>query len=299
MIVDNNIAGTRLDFALSLHTQCKNLGTRARKRLCDNGQVFVNGRSAKASYKLLLGQKIEIIDFQKEDNISKIEDLILKEDENFIALYKASGIASAKIVVGNNNSIEEQVHAKNPHYILLNRLDKETSGILICAKNDEAHILWKEAQENGKIEKRYYALVEGEYTEDICIDSQISVKRNKVRSIEKLEEDENRYTWASPITEAQKSIFKDILKENTSIVDCMIKKGHRHQIRCHLASIGFPLAGDSLYALQDLRYSEEIQEVELKTKENTFFLHHYAVKAELFSVECSLERRLDQNLRLL
>ncbi len=263
MIITENNNNNRLDKILEDHPQCINLGLRARKRMCDESRVAVNGIIRPAHFKVRTGQEITIIESYIENNEIKLE--ILKEDENFVAFYKDKNIPTVSYQGSITSSLELEIMKQFPNIVLLNRLDTQTSGIVVAAKSDYAYDLWKNEQELGLIEKKYIAYVEGELQEDCVIDYFIQTKKNKVKAIkEKIAENIR-------CTHVEKLYFDG---EN-SYVDCTIFKGTRHQIRCHLASIGHELIGDTVY-----------NENEQEENAENFFLHHYKIESEIFTAEC-------------
>lgn len=324
MIVDEKYAGKRLDFALQEHAFCTNQGLRARKRLCEQGFVQVNKKVQKAHYKLKLGECIEVLAKKEEQYCFKLvkdempenlQKLIRAEQDDFLVLYKEKGLASAKIENSFLPSLEEEMQKYND-FILVNRLDTQTSGLLVFAKGKKAESLWKKAQEEGKIKKYYLALVEEDFTytqekaqeyhkqcldlfQGLCsrdfqkieIDFKIDLSKTKVKALESIDEQKNRHTQIifSDQKNKEESIFKELEKSSVQkyqdlkeqierkkifFVRCRIQQGVRHQVRCHLASIGFPLVGDSLYNSKFYEHED-------------FFLCHYAIKSPFFN--CSLD----------
>ncbi len=288
MIVDEIDNGQRLDHVLRKHKDCLHLGTRARKRFCEEGFVLVNGMQRNAAYKVYSGQEITIAQIEESEDDYKLETL--EENEDFIAFYKEKFLPTEEIKGSSSRAIEYYIKKENKDFILLNRLDTLTSGIIICAKNEEAKNKWKIEQDLGKIEKKYYALVEDNYklNNEICINNAIDLSKTKVKALEKSEIDRNRYTIVNKVEDRVQaelrntfmpqdlsiisSDYERVLSGKTGeIVSCTIYKGVRHQIRCHLASVSMPLIGDSIYGNE--------------TMEELFFLHHYKIVSDLIQVE--------------
>ncbi len=260
MIVSKSLSGQRLDVALAEHEECNNLGLRARKRLCERKCVYVNGMQRDSKHKVFEGQKITIIDNQVQPELASLN--ILKEDDNFIAFFKESGVPTASLSGALDNSLEKAILEKYPDVVLLNRLDTLTSGIVLCAKHEDALEEWKDAQDYRKIKKKYHALVEGELDEEQSIKSKIDLSKNKVKALLIEDFDYARYTDVKPLS----------YENGNTLVECTIYKGVRHQIRAHLSSIGHPLVGDTLYGADE--------------NEKGFYLFHYKLESNLFSVEC-------------
>lgn len=275
MIVPEHLNGQRLDVSLCEHKDCKGFGLRARKRLCEEGFVFVNSFPQKAQYKVKLGQHIEIIEkenFSFKENILDTTKIFLEEYENYYAFYKPACVPTIELKGLKEYSLERFVHKKYPEVLLLNRLDYETSGIIFAAKNQDALFAWKDAQEQGNIHKEYIALVEGIFDKEQCIDSKIDLKKTKVRAIPYSIDENIRHTYVKPLFE----------HEGNTYVHCRIFKGVRHQIRSHLASIGFPLVGDNVYSPNN-------------TTEN-FFLHHFRLQSPFISLLSAPQKEQEKHL---
>ncbi len=277
--ITKDLDGMRLDSVLAQHPDTKDLGQRARKRLCEQGLVCVNSYAQNALYKVREGQEITLVEQEEKKVYSKaeVDALILSENENYIAFYKDFSLPTSAIQHSENKALEDRVRSHYPHVEFLNRLDNDTSGIIVASKSKEASNVWKEAQMQAEIQKDYIALVKGKFLTEMDIDLAININKNKVKVRPIYEEDKARHTIVKPLK---------VFENNTSLVKCTIFRGVRHQIRAHLCAMGFALVNDPLYATQ----------VE---DGKTFFLHHYKVESKLisaFALPKKNEHQLDDEL---
>ncbi len=260
MKVSEKYNNYRLDFALEEDKEFANYPKRARKRLCDRGLVLVNGKKRPASYKVRTGNEITVL---KEEDTGNLVLDILKEDENYIAFYKERGIPTAKIEGMGSSSLEEAILLQYPSAIVLNRLDNDTSGIVLICKHERAYAKYKEAQDEGRVKKYYLAHVENEVENSFVVDNSIDISRIKVRVLDEEALDHTRRT----------EVKKLCSQNGTSLVECIIYKGVRHQIRAHMAYIGNALVNDTLYGID-----EDCLE------DKSFMLHHYKIEWDDFSL---------------
>ena len=222
------------------------------QRLIEEGNILVNGQHKKISYKVQIGDNIEInIPEAKETHI-KAENIpveIVYEDKDIIVVNKPKGMV---VHPANGNPDGTLVNAimnicKNSlsgiggeiRPGIVHRLDKDTSGLLIVAKNDLAHINMSKQIKDREVKKIYIALVKGNINEnEATINMPIgrSTKDRKKMAVRK---------------EGKEAIthFK-VLKRygDYTLLKLKIDTGRTHQIRVHLAEIGHPVVGDMVYS---------------------------------------------------
>ena len=240
----------RLDIYIS--EAYKMLSRTAIKRLLEEEKIHVNGKVEKSSYKVKNGDNIEIeIPDAKETKLEaqNIPVPVIYEDKDIIVVNKPKGMvvhpangnpdgtlvnAILAMCKGSLSGIGGEIRPGIVH-----RLDKDTSGLLIVAKNDEAHIKMSKQIQDRKVEKRYIALVRGNVPDDeATIDMPIA--RSKVDR-KKMAVDKN---GKEAVTH-----FK-VLKRygNYTLLEIKIDTGRTHQIRVHMSYIGYPVVGDSVYS---------------------------------------------------
>ena len=222
------------------------------QRLIEEGSILVNGQKKKISYKVQIGDNIEInIPEAKETDI-KAEDIPLEvvyEDSDIIVVNKPKGMvvhpangnpdgtlvnAIMNICKGSLSGIGGEIRPGIVH-----RLDKDTSGLLIVAKNDLAHINMSTQIKNREVKKIYIALVKGNINEnEATINMPIgrSTKDRKKMAVRK---------------EGKEAVthFK-VLKRygDYTLLKIKIDTGRTHQIRVHMAEIGHPVVGNMVYS---------------------------------------------------
>ena len=222
------------------------------QRLIEEGNILVNEQKKKISYKVQIGDSIEInIPEAKETDI-KAEDIPLEvvyEDSDIIVVNKPKGMvvhpangnpdgtlvnAIMNICKGSLSGIGGEIRPGIVH-----RLDKDTSGLLIVAKNDLAHINMSTQIKNREVKKIYIALVKGNINEnEATINMPIgrSTKDRKKMAVRK---------------EGKEAVthFK-VLKRygDYTLLKIKIDTGRTHQIRVHMAEIGHPVVGDMVYS---------------------------------------------------
>ena len=240
----------RLDIYIS--EAYKMLSRTAIKRLLEEEKIHVNGKVEKSSYKVKNGDNIEIeIPDAKETKLEaqNIPVPVIYEDKDIIVVNKPKGMvvhpangnpdgtlvnAILAMCKGSLSGIGGEIRPGIVH-----RLDKDTSGLLIVAKNDEAHIKMSKQIQDRKVEKRYIALVRGNVPDnEATIDMPIA--RSKVDR-KKMAVDKN---GKEAVTH-----FK-VLKRygNYTLLEIKIDTGRTHQIRVHMSYIGYPVVGDSVYS---------------------------------------------------
>lgn len=222
------------------------------QKLIEDGEILVNGQTKKISYKVHTGDEIEInIPEPKETNIKpqNIPVEVIYEDSDIIVVNKPKGMV---VHPANGNPDGTLVNAilalckDNLSGIggeirpgIVHRLDKDTSGLLIIAKNDLAHKNISEQIKNRQVKKIYIALVKGNVAEDeATIDMPIgrSTKDRKKMAVRK--------DGKTAITH-----FKVLKRYNKyTLLEIKIDTGRTHQIRVHMAEIGHPVVGDMVYS---------------------------------------------------
>lgn len=197
------------------------------KKLLDKRQVFVNNKRIWiAGYQLKLGDKVEVSgDVKNKEESSVFPSLlrleILYEDEQYLIFNKPAGINA-----NGKNSFEELVRKKfgKNELIAVHRLDKDTSGCLIFARNNEIFQKTKDIFRRKEINKKYLAWVKGKVIKkDFIIKKSIEGKE-AITSVKTLKSD-----------------------NKASLLELEIPTGRKHQIRIHLADIGHPVIGDKEY----------------------------------------------------
>ena len=222
------------------------------QKLIENGNVLVDGKKRKISYKVQVGEVIELdIPEAKETGI-KAEDIpldIVYEDEDIIVVNKPKGMV---VHPANGNLDGTLVNAIMAHCKgslsgiggeirpgIVHRLDKDTSGLLIVAKNDKAHINMSEQIKNREVKKIYIALVRG-----VVPENEATINMPIGRSTKDRKKMAVRKDGKEAITH-----FK-VLKRyaNYTLLEVKIDTGRTHQIRVHMAEIGHPVVGDMVYS---------------------------------------------------
>ncbi len=184
---------------------------------------------------------------------------IIYEDKDILSIDKPVGvvvfpegdISGEKTVI--DYLIEKNPELKNageaPRYGIVHRLDKDTSGVLLVAKSTEALIFLQKQFKNREVEKKYKALATGTIEEDSGV---IHTLIGRAKSDPRKQAAHSLvYKGKSDLREAITN-FKVLKRfDNYTLLEVDIKTGRKHQIRCHLAYIHHPIAGDRMYGFKD------------------------------------------------
>lgn len=237
-------AGQRLDVFLANFDDSK---TRSMyKKLIEEGYVSVNGSAAKASYKLNAGDMIEIRE-KESKRFEKIDmDInVLYEDDDIAVIDKPRGlivhptndeeISLVNFLLYRFASLSD-IDETRPG--IIHRLDKDTSGLIIIAKNNEAHEKMKELFKSREIYKEYITIAVGTFDDEVTLVDK-GIMRDPIKKIKMCASDEGKRA----ISEIH------LLKQNDdySYLKVIIKTGRTHQIRVHLAYLNHPVLGDRTY----------------------------------------------------
>lgn len=253
-IVDNKNEIERLDKFIAFHYPA--LSRSYFKFLIDNKKVKVNGKFEKPAFIINSGDIIEWEDFKKERFLKTKENLnIIFENKDLIVIDKPAGLAvhpkeslkprkEATLTDILINKIPELKEMKGKRPGIVHRLDKDTSGVLIVAKNEKTQTYLKEQFRDRKVKKTYKALLMGRLEpKEGAIDAYLGRdKRNRLK-MAVTPEKEGR----GAITEYKVIEYLPPNKDVYSLVEAYPKTGRTHQIRVHFASIGHPVVGDTLY----------------------------------------------------
>lgn len=222
------------------------------QRLVTNGKVLVNGKTVKASYKVQAGDKIEVEEEVPVEISLKAQEIpldIIYEDKDIIVVNKPKGMVVHPANGNPDGTLVNAIMAICKDSLsgiggeirpgIVHRLDKDTSGIIIIAKNDKAHINLSEQIKEHTVKKTYIALVRG------------LVKENEATinmPIGRSEKDRKKMAVTKKGKEAI-THFKVLERyDKYTLLQVNIETGRTHQIRVHLSQIGYPIVGDEVYS---------------------------------------------------
>ncbi len=249
LLVDVDSVGDRLDkFILK---SVPDLSRTRIQKLIEDNLILINSEKVKSGYKLKKSDKVSVSIPELEEIALKPEKIkldIVYEDKDLIVINKptgmvthpGSGITEGTLVNALLHHCKSTLSGINgvQRPGIVHRLDKETSGLIIVCKNDKSHTGVAEQFHNRTIEKYYYAIVHGNMKFTIGkINRPIGrdkVKRHKMAIIKD----------GKPAITHWNVIKSD---QNYTFIECKLETGRTHQIRVHMASIGYPIVGDKTY----------------------------------------------------
>jgi len=247
--VDQAESNIRLDKYLSLKCPTKSRPFLA--KLIDDGEVKVNGKTSKASFKLSTNDEVEInipIDKPLEVSAEDIPLDIVYEDQDILIINKPQGLVVHPAPGHYEHTLVNAIlnHCSDLSGIngvirpgIVHRIDKDTSGLICIAKNDEAHHFLSEQLKDHTMNREYYALVKGVIKENHGkIDMPIGRSRADRKKMAV-----NKENGKDAIT------FFDVVEryKDHTLIKCKLVTGRTHQIRVHMAYINHPVEGDPLY----------------------------------------------------
>jgi len=217
-------------------------------RLKNEHRIGVNGQPTLTNYRLQPGDMVTVdIALEESNHIVPMElplDIVY-EDQDLLVVNKSPGVSvhpvkdPHQITLAHAVSYYWQQQGIKCRFRPVNRLDKDTSGLVLIARSQYAHQAIFQQMKQGDIHRRYQALVEGEVQHDsMCIDlpiSHLDPENSPRRSV-----DAGGKTAITHLTIVQR--FKGY-----TLLDLSLDTGRTHQIRVHLSHLGYPICGDSLY----------------------------------------------------
>ncbi len=249
LVVREEMNDERIDKLLS--AQFEAFSRSQIQMLMKEGNLFVNGATTKANYKVKTGDAIEIHVPELEVLEVLPQDLpldIYYEDSDVIVVNKPRGMVVHPAPGHLNNTLVNALmfHCKDLSGIngimrpgIVHRIDKDTSGLLMVAKNDLAHERLVVQLQEKTVTRRYQAIVHGVIAhDDATIDAPIGRDKKDRQSMTVTEENSRHAVTHFHVLERFNAF--------TSI-ECKLETGRTHQIRVHMKYIGFPIAGDPKY----------------------------------------------------
>lgn len=234
---------------------CPELSRTRVQQLIGEGLVLLNGKAAKDSHKVRAGDVIGVVPQPRPPLRAEPETIpldVLFEDDDVIAINKPSGMTVhagagnshgtlVNALLGRGQALSQSGDPLRPG--IVHRLDKETSGILLVAKNDSAHAKLSEAFRQRAVRKIYIALVQGRLGED---SGQIELA---------IARDPNRRTRMTatratllPDSRPARTDWRVLSRiDSTSLLEVRLHTGRTHQIRVHFSALRHPVVGDTLY----------------------------------------------------
>ena len=271
-IIEENV-GSRIDVFLS-ESEEEITRSHAQKLLAD-GFVLVNGKSANKNYKLRLGDMLSLTMPEPEPCEAKPENIpidIVYEDEDIIVVNKPKGMVVHPAAGNYTGTLVSALLYHCGERLsgiggvlrpgIVHRIDKDTSGLLVVAKNDAAHLSLSEQIKEHKVSRIYHAIALGKIDEDITVDLPIGrhpIDRKKMAVTEK--NSKNAITHVKVLERFPAMTY----------VRCELETGRTHQIRVHLSYKNHPLLGDLVYGAekhpQNVRFAKYTEGQCLHAKE--------------------------------
>ena len=249
-IVEKEYENIRLDKLIA--NKYSDLSRTNIQKLIDDNKITVNNKVQKASYKVMEKDEIKIEEIEAKTIDLKPQNIpldIIYEDDDIIIINKQKGLVVHPANGNPDGTLVNAIMAICKDSLsgiggeirpgIVHRLDKDTSGLIIVAKNDKAHINLSEQIKNREVKKTYIALVRGVIKEnEATINMPIarSTKDRKKMAVSK--DGKNAITH-----------FKVLKRyDKYTLIEVNIKTGRTHQIRVHMSQIGYPIVGDNVYS---------------------------------------------------
>ncbi|MCM8711020.1 RluA family pseudouridine synthase [Clostridium sp. SYSU_GA19001] len=255
-IVENDLNEIRLDVYLSGKLQDKSRSFI--QGLIEEGKVLVNNLSKKSNYKVKVNDKVKVVIPEPVSLDIEPENIpldIMYEDSDVIVINKPQGMVVHPAPGINKGTLVNALmnHCTDLSGIngvtrpgIVHRIDKDTSGVLVVAKNDYAHNKLSQQLKDHSMRRIYIALVEGVIKrEEGTIDAPLGrhpIERIKIAVVK----DGRRAVTHYKVIERYK---------NNTLIECRLETGRTHQIRVHMSHIGHPLVGDPVYGYKKQRFN--------------------------------------------
>lgn len=270
-IIDEDNVGKRLDLFVSEVSE--NMSRSFAQGIIEKQKVKVNDKIKKSNYKLKLNDEVLIEKVEPVELEVEAEDIpldIVYEDSDVIVINKPQDMVVHPAPGNYTGTLVNGLlyHCKDLSGIngvirpgIVHRIDKDTSGILVVAKNDNAHNSLAAQLKDHSMKRTYYAIVEGVIKED-----EGTIRTNIGRHpIERIK--------MAVVKEGKEAItnYKVIERfKNNTLVECRLETGRTHQIRVHMAHLHHPLVGDQVYGYKKQRFKLKGQALHAK---NLGFIH--------------------------
>lgn len=242
-----NVENDEVDIREFLEKQ--KISSKLFKKLYKNKHIYVNGKFRRKGLEIKKGEKV-LIHMEKEKDTTIPENLnidIVYEDPDVLIVNKKPSMVVHLTRAHQNNTLSNGVayyfkeNNINRKIRFVNRLDKDTTGLLIIAKNPYAHHQLALQFQSNQVKRKYLAMVDGVIKENKAYMDYPIIKETE-RSIKRIVRKDGQQALS-------KYIVKERYAKNT-LVEVEIFTGRPHQIRVHLSHIGYPIVGDKLYGIK-------------------------------------------------
>ncbi len=282
LCINEEDSGKRLDAFLG--EKVDNLSRSHAAKLIDKGCVTLKGAALNKKYRLQSGESIEVVIPEAKEYTLEAQEIpldIVYEDADLLVINKPQGMV-VHPAPGNYDSTlvnALMAHCKDDlsgingvmRPGIVHRIDKDTSGLLIVAKNDEAHMFLSQQLADRSLSREYAALVNGNIKED-TITLDFPIGRNPSDRKKMCVTNKNARNAVTHVTVVERF-------GRYTLVRCKLETGRTHQIRVHMAYIGHSVVGDKTYGIKketfklegQLLHAQKIEFIHPKTKERMEF----------------------------